>query len=90
MKQQTLSIAADQADAFEQYRKPTRRDTFLARMQAIVPWQELCSVIEPRYLKAGYGCPPVGLEHMLRMYFVQHWFNLADELAKTRYSIARP
>ena len=79
MKQQTLCVAADQADAFEQYRKPTRRDTFLATMQAIVPWQELCTVIEPHYPKAGNGRPPVGLERMLRMYFVQHWFNLADE-----------
>ncbi len=79
MKQQTLSVAADQADAFAQYRKPTRRDTFLATMQAIVPWQELCSVIEPHYPKAGNGRTPVGLERMLRMHFVQHWFNLVDE-----------
>jgi IS5 family transposase len=35
-------------------------------------------VIEPHYPKAGNGRPPVGLERMLRMYFVQHWFNLAD------------
>lgn len=48
-------------------------------MEQIVPWQELCAVIEPRYPKAGNGRPPVGLERMLRMYFVQHWFNLADE-----------
>jgi IS5 family transposase len=52
---------------------------FLATMEQIVPWQELCSVIEPHYPKAGNGRPPVGLERMLRMYFVQHWFNLADE-----------
>jgi transposase, IS5 family len=40
---------------------------------------DLCSVIEPHYPKAGNGRPPVGLERMLRMYFVQQWFNLADE-----------
>jgi len=39
----------------------------------------LCEVIEPHYPKPGNGRPPVGLERMLRMYFVQHWFNLADE-----------
>ena len=39
----------------------------------------MCEVIEPHYPKAGKGRPPVGLERMLRMYFVQHWFNLADE-----------
>jgi IS5 family transposase len=79
MKQQTLAMAADQGDGFEQYRRPTRRETFLATMERIVPWQALCEVIEPHYPKAGNGRPPIGLQRMLRMYFVQHWFNLADE-----------
>ena len=48
-------------------------------MDEIVPWIELCAVIEPYYPKRGNGRPPIGLERMLRMYFVQHWFNLADE-----------
>ena len=52
MKQQTLAMAADQGDGYEQYRKLTKRDTFLATMEQIVPWQELCSVIEPHYPKA--------------------------------------
>jgi transposase, IS5 family len=78
MKQQTLAMAADQNAQYEQYRRPTKRDVFLATMEQIVPWAELCSVIEPHYPKAGNGRPPVGLERMLRMYFVQHWFNLAD------------
>lgn len=79
MKQQTLAMAADQNSDFEQYRRPTRRDQFLATMEEIVPWAALCAVIEPHYPRAGNGRPPVGLERMLRMYFVQHWFNLADE-----------
>ena len=79
MKQQTLAAAADQGGGFEQYRRATRRDVFLATMNEIVPWQELCDVIEPHYPKPGNGRPPVGLERMLRMYVVQHWFNLADE-----------
>jgi IS5 family transposase len=78
MKQQTLAMAADQNAQYEQYRKPTKRDTFLATMEQIVPWAAMCAVIEPHYPKAGNGRPPVGLERMLRMYFVQHWFNLAD------------
>ena len=78
MKQQTLAMAADHNAQYEQYRKPTRRDLFLATMEKIVPWDALCAVIEPHYPKAGNGRPPVGLERMLRMYFVQHWFNLAD------------
>src|SRR5664279_5624821 len=76
MKQQTLAMAADQT--FENYRKPTRRDEFLKTMEAIVAWAALCEVIEPHYPKAGNGRPPVGLERMLRIHFVQHWFNLAD------------
>jgi IS5 family transposase len=76
MKQQTLAMAADQT--FENYRKPTRRDEFLKTMEAIVPWPALCEVIEPHYPKAGNGRPPIGLERMLRIHFIQHWFNLAD------------
>lgn len=76
MKQQTLAMAADQT--FENYRKPTRRDEFLQTMEAIVPWTGLCEVIEPHYPKAGNGRPPIGLERMLRIHFIQHWFNLAD------------
>ena len=79
MKQQTLAAAADQGAGFEQYRRATKRDVFLATMETIVPWQALCTVIEPHYPKPGNGRPPVGLQRMLRMYFVQHWFNLADE-----------
>lgn len=77
MKQQTLAMAADKN--FEQFRRPTRRDTFLKTMDKIVPWQELCSVVEPYYPKGEGGRPPIGLERMMRMLFVQHWFNLADE-----------
>jgi IS5 family transposase len=72
-------MAADQNAEFERYRKPTRRDQFLATMERVVPWGQLCEVIDPHYPKPGNGRPPVGLQRMLRMYFVQHWFNLADE-----------
>ncbi len=71
-------MAGEQNAPYERYRKPTKRDVFLATMDRIVPWAGLCEVIEPHYSKAGNGRPPVGLERMLRMYFVQHWFNLAD------------
>jgi len=79
MKQQTLAMAADQNADFERYRRPTRRDQFLATMEQVVPWDALCSVVEPHYPKPGNGRPPVGLQRMLRMYFVQRWFNLSDE-----------
>jgi len=48
-------------------------------MERIVSWADLCSVIEPRYPKSGNGRPPVGLQRVLRMYFVQFWFNLSDQ-----------
>ena len=78
MKQKTLAMAADAGAGFERYRKPTRRDEFLQTMEAIVPWPGLCSVIEPYYPKGVGGRPPIGLERMLRIHFIQHWFNLAD------------
>ena len=71
-------MAADEGAGFEQHRKPTRRDEFLATMNRIVPWAALCAVIEPHYPKRGNGRPPIGLERMLRIHFIQHWFNLAD------------
>lgn len=63
---------------FEQHRKPTRRDVFLETMHKIVPWSALCAVIEPHYPKKGNGRPPISLERMLRIHFLQHWFNFAD------------
>lgn len=74
MRQKTL---AD--EGFERFRKPTRRDQFLAEMEDIIPWRDLCNVIEPFYPKPkGAGRPPVGLERMLRIHFLQHWFSLSD------------
>ncbi len=78
MKQQTLTMAADQEAGFAQHGKPTRRDTFLQTMDSIVPWVAQCAVIEPYYPKAGNGRPPIGLERMLRIHFLRHWFNLAE------------
>lgn len=64
---------------FEKYRKPTRRELFLAKMNEIIPWRELSEVIEPFYPRAeGAGRPPIGIERMLRIHFLQHWFNLSD------------
>ena len=78
-KQQTLAMAEDQGSSFARYAKPTRRDEFLKAMEALVPCSALCEEIQPHYPKPGNGRPPVGLERMLRMYCVQHWFNLADQ-----------
>jgi IS5 family transposase len=63
---------------FEKYARSTRRAQFLSEMDRVVPWGELCALIEPVYPKPGNGRPPIGLERMLRIYFLQHWFNLSD------------
>jgi IS5 family transposase len=63
---------------FEKYTKTMRRAQFLAEMDRVVPWRALCARIDPVYPKAGHGRPPIGVERMLRMYFLQHWFNLSD------------
>lgn len=78
MKQQTMAMASDQGTDFERFRKPTRRDVFLQTMDQIVPWAELVALLGSYYPSKGGGRPPIGLERMLRMHFVQHWFNLAD------------
>ena len=73
-KQETFAEAG-----FERYRKATRREQFLAEMNRVMPWQKLSALIEPVYPSGeGAGRPPVGLERMLRIHFLQHWFNLAD------------
>src|SRR6202011_5798255 len=77
MKQLTLS-----ATGFERYAKTTRRATFLAEMERVVPWPALCGLIEPFHPKPGKGRPPVGVERMLRIYFLQQWFNLSDPAAE--------
>ncbi len=63
---------------FEKFAKTTKREKFLSEMDRIVPWSKLCALIAPKYPKAGDGRPPRELEMMLRVYFLQQWFNLSD------------
>jgi len=74
MQQTTFSMVT----GFEKHRKVTRRETFLAQMNQVVPWSCLLAIIEPHYPKAGNGRPPKLLNIMLRMHLLQHWFNLSD------------
>jgi transposase, IS5 family len=62
--------------------KVTRRERFLAEMDAVIPWGRLLGVIEPHYPKAGNGTQPMPMERMLRIYFMQNWFNLSDPAAE--------
>jgi hypothetical protein len=68
--------------AWQQKGKVTRRERFLAEMDAVIPWAALLALIAPHYPKAGRGRQPLGLEKMLRIYCVQQWFNLSDPQAE--------
>ena len=48
-------------------------------MEQAVPWSRLVARLAPLYPKGERGRPPIGLERMLRVYFVQQWYGLADE-----------
>lgn len=76
-KQQTFAGLA-----WRQKGKVTRREQFLAEMNGIIPWNRLMDRIEPYYPKAGRGRQPLGLEKMLRIYFLQIWFDLSDPAAE--------
>ncbi len=65
-------------------KKQTRREKFLAEMETVVPWAQLLALIEPHYPKARPkgGRPPMPLETMLRIYFLQNWYALSDPMAE--------
>ena len=77
MKQTTFSTAG-----FDRYAKTTRRAAFLAEMERVVPWSELCGLVAPYYPKGENGRRPFGVDRMLRIYCLQQWFNLSDPAAE--------
>ncbi len=75
MKNSQMTLAGS---GFEKYAKKTHRAQFLSEMEQVVPWGEICALIEPVYPKGEGGRPAVPLERMVRICFLQHWFNLSD------------
>jgi len=73
MKQTTFASAA-----YSQKGKVTRRERFLTEMEQVIPWRAILELIKPHYPKAGNGTQPMPMERMLRIYFMQQWFNLSD------------
>jgi IS5 family transposase len=59
-------------------KKQTKRERFLAEMDAVVPWAALLNLIAPHYPKAGNGRRPYQMAVMLRIYFLQQWYQLSD------------
>jgi IS5 family transposase len=78
MKQQQTFASA----AWSRKGKVTRRERFLSEMDAVIPWVRLMSLIEPHYHRGKTGRQPHALERMLRIYFLQQWFNLSDPQAE--------
>jgi IS5 family transposase len=74
MNQRTFASQVE----FQKYGRKGQRELFLDEMERIVPWSGLLALVMPHFAKAGNGRRPVGLEIMLRVYFVQQWFNLSD------------
>jgi transposase, IS5 family len=75
MKRQISFAEAESAGK----KRVTKRQRFLAEMEKVIPWTRLLSAIEPYYPKGKRGRPPIGLERMLRIYFLQQWYGLSDE-----------
>lgn len=63
---------------FAAKRKVTRREKFLSQMERAIPWKVFADLVEPHYPKPGNGRRPYPLEVMLRIHFMQQWFNLSD------------
>jgi IS5 family transposase len=74
MSQRTFASQVE----FKKFGRKSRRELFLDEMERVVPWSGLLALVRPHYAKVGNGRRPVGLEIMLRTYFVQQWFNLSD------------
>ena len=73
MKQTTFASAT-----YDRKGKITRRERFLTEMDQVIPWESILALIEPHYPKAGNGTQPMPMQRMLRIYFMQQWFNLSD------------
>ena len=63
---------------FTSKRRKTRKELFLGRMNELIPWQQLEAQIEPFYPKPGNGRRPYPLATMLRIHFMQNWYNMSD------------
>lgn len=70
MKQTSLGLG--------QSSKRTRRRVFLDEMDSVVPWLELVASISPYMPEGRRGRPPFAVEVMLRIHFMQQWFNLSE------------
>ena len=64
--------------AYDTKGKVTRRERLLCEMDGVISWATLVALVMPHYAVAGRGRRPLPLETMLRVYFLQQWFDLSD------------
>ena len=76
--------------AYEARKRKTRRQVFLERMDAVLPWTELLEPVRDHYPKRGNGRPPIPAKVMLRIHFMQLWFNLSDPAMEDRLYDVEP
>lgn len=60
-------------------KKVTRREKFLSDIESVLPWARLVGVVQSHYPRGERGRPPIGIERILRIYFLQQWYSLAEE-----------
>lgn len=64
------------------HNKKLRKEKFLDEMDRVIPWKRLLLVIEPFYEHKHTGRPRKELKMMLKIYFLQQWFDLSDPEAE--------
>lgn len=55
-----------------------RKQKFLEEMEEALPWGTLLAMCRRHYQEGEMGRPKTGLELLLKIYFLQQWYNLGD------------
>ena len=76
-KQLTMSLISDELG-----QASTKKKEFLGIMEKLIPWSQWVGIVQPHYYKGERGNKPYDLELMLRIYVLQHLYNLADDAAR--------
>ena len=73
----TMSLISDELG-----QASTKKKEFLGIMEKLIPWSQWVGIVQPHYYKGERGNKPYDLELMLRIYVLQHLYNLADDAAR--------
>ena len=70
--------------SFEWAKKQTRGSKFLREMEGIIPWEKFLKRIDKHYYDENItiGRKKYDSSLMLKIYFLQQWFNLSDPAAE--------